>query len=151
MESLMVEKKPMELPGPQERPAADVVIFDGECRFCRRQVGRLAALDWRGQLAYLPLQDERVAERYGDLSREDLMAQMYVVDRHGRRHGGADALRYLSRHLPALWIAAPLLHLPGTRGLWSWLYHQVAKRRYLFGKVESCDSGACAVHFGPKK
>ena len=73
------------------------------------------------------------------------MDQMYVVDQQGRRHGGADAVRYLSRRLPLLWIAAPILHLPGTANLWRWLYRQVAKRRYkLAGK--SCEDDACSVH-----
>ena len=74
------------------------------------------------------------------------MEQMYVVDQAGRRHGGADAVRYLTRRLPTLWLAAPLLHLPGTARLWRWLYQQVAKRRYkLAGK--SCDDDSCSVHF----
>ena len=29
------------LPTPAERPLADVVIFDGNCRFCRRQIATL--------------------------------------------------------------------------------------------------------------
>ncbi len=75
-----------------------------------------------------------------------MMEQMYVVDQAGRRHGGADAVRYLTRRLPTLWLAAPLLHLPGTARLWRWLYQQVAKRRYkLAGK--SCDDDSCSVHF----
>ena len=73
------------------------------------------------------------------------MPQMYVIDRSGRRHGGADAVRYLSRRLPLLWPVAPILHIPGTAGLWRWGYNQVAKRRYkLAGKT--CDNDACELH-----
>lgn len=136
-----------QLPDPDQRAQADLVIFDGECKFCRTQVGRLAKLDWWQQLAFLPLQDPRVTERYKGLTREDLMAQMYVIEPGGARHGGADALRYLSRQIPALWPLAPLLHLPGTAPVWHWLYHQVAKRRYLFGRVQTCENGVCQVHF----
>jgi predicted DCC family thiol-disulfide oxidoreductase YuxK len=134
------------LPDPDSLSDADVVIYDGHCNFCRAQVKNLHRLDLSGnRLAFLSLHDARVADRYPELSHDELMDQMYVVDRQGGRHGGADAVRYLTRRLPVLWIAAPLLHLPGTANLWRWLYKQVAKRRYqLAGK--SCDDGACSVH-----
>jgi predicted DCC family thiol-disulfide oxidoreductase YuxK len=74
------------------------------------------------------------------------MEQMYVVDRAGRRHGGADAVRYLSRRLPLLWPVMPILHIPGTAGLWRWAYRQVAKRRYRISG-RSCDQDACSIHF----
>ena len=146
------------LPGPEDLPGADVVIYDGHCNFCFSQVKNLRRLDCcGGRLAFLSLHDERVAERYPDLTHDQLMAQMYVIDQRGRRHGGADAVRYLSRRLPLLWSVAPLLHLPGTASLWRMLYFQVAKHRYkLAGKKSTdskssesaCSNDACAVHFG---
>ena len=140
------------LPDPAERPDADVVIYDGKCNFCIGQVKNLMRFDCCGErLSFLSLHDPRVAERYPDLSYDDLMAQMYVIDGSGRRHGGADAVRYLTRRLRLLWPAAPILHLPGSAGLWRWLYRQVAKQRYkLAGKKtggEVCEGDACAVHF----
>ena len=135
------------LPDPDENPDADVVIYDGQCNFCTSQVSNLRRLDWGGsRLTYLSLHDKRVAERYPDLKYDDLMKQMYVVDRDGGRHGGADAVRYLTRRLPTIWIAAPILHIPGSAGLWRWMYNQVAKRRYkIAGK--SCENDACEIHF----
>lgn len=133
------------LPAPLERPESDVVLFDGECRFCQAQVRRLAQCDWRGRLSFLSLHDPSVNERYPDLTHDMLMEEMYVVDQRGRRHAGAASLRYLSRHLPPLWLIAPLLHLPFSLPVWKWLYRQVAKRRYrLAGR--NCDGDACAVH-----
>ncbi len=136
------------LPDPDGVTDTDVVIYDGECNFCRSQVNRLRSFDWFGpRLSYLSLHDPRVAERYPDLSYDQLMAQMYVVDRQGNAYGGSDAVRYLTRRLPLLWPAMPILHLPGTAGLWRWGYHQVAKRRYaISGRTHHCDSDACAVH-----
>ena len=139
------------LPDPTERPAADVVIYDGNCNFCIGQVRNLRRFDCcGGRLSFLSLHDPRVADRYPDLSHQDLMDQMYVIDGSGKRHGGADAVKYLSRRLPLLWPAAPILHLPGSARLWRWMYRQVAKRRYrLAGKKHgsACDGDACAVHF----
>lgn len=123
------------------------MIYDGQCNFCRAQVERLHRLDCCGnRLAFLSLHDPRVAQRYPDLSHAALMEQMFVVDRKGRRHGGADAVRYLSRRLPTLWVAAPFLHLPFSAPLWRWGYRQIAKRRYkLAGKT--CENDACKIHF----
>ncbi|NNE00398.1 MAG: DUF393 domain-containing protein [Pirellulaceae bacterium] len=134
-----------ELPDPDAVSDADVVIYDGQCNFCRSQVRKLHRLDWFGtRLSFLSLHDPRTKERYPDLTHEQLMEQMYVIDGQGRRHGGADAVRYLTRRLPTLWLAAPALHLPGTASLWRWLYRQVAKRRYkLAGKT--CDNDACNI------
>jgi len=134
------------LPGPDQRPTADVVVFDGQCRICRRQIGWLARCDPGGRLAYLSLHDAETARRYPDLSHDELMRQMVVVDARGRRHGGAAAVRYLSRRLPRLWWLAPLMHFPLSLPLWQWLYRQVASRRYLLGRIESCEEGTCHLH-----
>jgi predicted DCC family thiol-disulfide oxidoreductase YuxK len=155
---------------PDDNRQADVVIYDGKCQFCQSQVARLERLDRAfpardglPRLAFLSLHDARVASRYPELSFEQLMEQMYVIERGQANsngiHGGADAVRYLSRRLPILWPVAPLLHLPGTARLWRWAYHQVAKRRYRWNRDRAgtsntsgaCKDDACAVHFGEHK
>lgn len=137
---------PASLPSPDERPDADVVIYDGHCRICTAQIRRLAAWDWGARLSYMSLHDPRVPQNYPDLTHDALMKEMYVIDGTGHRHAGALALRYVSRRLPTLWWLAPILHLPGTLPLWSWLYRQVANRRYRFGKVADCNGGTCHLH-----
>src|SRR5262245_8943422 len=106
------------LPSPHDRPDADVVLFDGNCRICTAQIRKLSWGDCHGQLAYLSLHDPEAARRDPDLSHDMLMEQMYVVDRQGRRHGAAAAIRYLSRRLRRLWWLAPVLHIPGSLPLW---------------------------------
>ena len=135
-----------QLPDPDQHPGTDVVIYDGQCNFCTAGVKRVRQLDCcTGRLSFLSLHDPRVAERYPDLSHDQLMEEMYVVDTSGRKFGGADAVKYLSRRLPTLWLTAPILHIPGTANLWRWLYKQVAKRRYkIAGK--NCENDVCSVH-----
>jgi len=135
------------LPSPVDRPRTDVVLYDGHCRICRGQIERLSRWDRRGRLSYLSLHDPLVAQRYPDLTHARLMREMVVVDRGGRYHGGAEALRYLSRRLPLLRWLAPLLYLPGTLPLWRFLYRQVASRRYRLGTIDSaCADGSCHLH-----
>jgi predicted DCC family thiol-disulfide oxidoreductase YuxK len=138
---------PTRLVDPDERPAGEVVIYDGHCRFCTAQVKRLARWDRGGRLAFLSLHDPRVSQRYPDLTSDALMDQMYLITRDGTRLGGAAALRYLSRHLPRLWWLAPALHVPGLLPFWQWCYRQVARRRYRLGGTQACDDDACHVHF----
>jgi predicted DCC family thiol-disulfide oxidoreductase YuxK len=123
----------------------DVVLYDGECNFCIRQIEHLRRLDGKNRLRFVSLHDPQVMLDYPDLSRQELMDQMWVVDSKGGRHGGAAALRYLSLVLPLLWPLAPLLHLPGTMPIWSWLYRQVANRRYRIAG-RNCDEGTCSLH-----
>ncbi len=135
-----------QLPSPHDRPQADVVIFDGKCKFCSGQVRRLAKWDRAGRLSFQSLHDPEVLKNYPDLTHDMLMEQMYVVDQAGHRYGGAAAFRYLTRRLPLLWALAPVMHIPFSLPLWQWCYRQVAKRRYMMGKVE-CDGDTCDVHF----
>ncbi len=144
-------KTEVKLPAPSERPEADVVIYDGDCRICTAQIRKLAWWDCQGKLSYLSLHDPEVARRFPDLTHEMLMEQMYVVDRRGNRYGGAAAVRYLSRRLRRLWWLAPILYIPFSLPLWQWLYRQVATRRYRFGTVEGCDNSACQLHRLPPK
>ena len=135
------------LPGINDLPDADVVIFDGQCNFCISQVKNLNR--WAGnRLAFLSLHDPIVAERYPELSHDMLMKQMYVVTPDGDYFAGAAAIKYLSRKLPWLWALAPIMHIPMTLPLWQWAYDQIAKRRYrIAGRNSDCTSGSCEVHF----
>ena len=102
----------------------------------------------------MSLHDPEVAERYPDLTYDQMMKQMYIINQAGDRFGGAAAIRYLTRRLPKLWLAAPLTHIPFTLPIQQWCYDQVAKRRYKIANkdgMEDCDDGTCAVHFGEKK
>lgn len=140
-------------PTPADRPQADVVLFDGQCNFCCRQMERLQWWDGGAQLAYLSIHDPTVAQRWPDLSHQRLLREMCVVeqpagqDTSAPRYWGADAVRYLSRRLPRLRWLAPLLRVPGMMLLARPAYRLVARNRYLIGgKRVECDSDACALH-----
>ena len=134
------------LPTPHERPQADVVIYDGDCRICTAQVSKLPWWDCQGKLAYLSLHDPEVAERWPDLPHERLMQEMCIVDTDGNRHWGPAAIRYLTLRLRRLWLAIPLAFFPGSMLLWGPLYRWVARNRYRLSGTENCDSEACDLH-----
>ena len=127
------------------RPTRDTVLYDGMCRFCVSQIGTLRRLDRRGRLEFVSLHDDRVAREFPELTHDMLLEQMFVVAPSGSAYGGAEALRYLSRLLPALWLAAPLLHLPGSLPLWQAGYRFVARNRYRIAG-RGCTDGSCSIH-----
>jgi predicted DCC family thiol-disulfide oxidoreductase YuxK len=97
----------------------------------------------------MSLHDAEVAPRWPDLSREQLMQQLYVVDQQGKYYAGAAALRHLTGRLPALWLLSPLMHIPGSLPLWQRLYAWVARRRYRLSGSSGCDSNeSCQFHRG---
>ncbi len=138
-----------DLQHPAEQSDSDIVIFDGNCKFCHQQVQRLKRWDSKGQLSFVSLHDPYVAEHFPDLTHDQMMEQLYVVNTSGLRLGGAAAIRYLSRKLPRMWWLMPWLHIPFSLPIWQWGYKQVAKRRYKISQKmdASCDDGSCEIHF----
>ncbi|MFM7205193.1 MAG: thiol-disulfide oxidoreductase DCC family protein [Planctomycetaceae bacterium] len=124
-------------------PVRDTVLYDGECRFCRGQIAILQRLDLTGRLRFTSLHDPGVPRDFPELSRDELMTEMVVVDTRGRTWRGPSAVRYLSRRLIALWPLALPLHLPGSMPLWRWLYGIVARNRYRISG--GCDGGTCRL------
>ena len=139
----------LDLPSPKDFPSRHVVIFDGECSFCKSQVNRLHRWDRRNRLCFVSLHDAFVSESYPDLDHEVLMKQMFVVTPSGKRLGGARALRHLTRLIPRLWPIMPMLHIPFTLPIWQWAYSQIAKRRYRISQKmgNGCESESCKIHF----
>lgn len=129
-------------------PGQDTVLYDGECRFCRSQVAMLRRLDLGRRFTFRSLHDPSVAADFPEISHDDLLSQMYVVDTVGAARGGVDAVRYLSRKLVPLWPLAVLLHVPGSMPLWTACYRFIARNRYrIAGRWGggSCDNGTCRI------
>lgn len=130
------------LPDPNDYPEASVVIYDGHCQFCSRQVRRLARLDGKNRLSFLSLHDPRIESDFPALSHDELMEAMHLVEPSGEIHRGAAAFRLMTRRLPRLWILVPLMHLPFSLPLWQAIYRFIARRRYRM----NCDEESCQTH-----
>ncbi len=139
------------LPDPEDRPQADLMIYDGQCRICTASIRGLNRWDWGKRLAFLSLHDPRVRELCPDLSHDDLMREIYLLDPSGRRYGGVRALRIAARKVPVLWPIVPFLYIPGSLPIWAAAYRVFARWRYRFGRRDACEDGTCAVHFGEPK
>ena len=134
------------LPTPTDRPDAHTVIYDGKCGFCQYQMRRLDRWDKDGQLAYVSLYDPQVAKRWPDLSKDDLLRQICLVSKDGRRFHGADAFRYIASELRALWPISLAMRIPFSMPVWRFFYRQFAKQRYWLSERYACKDGSCDVH-----
>ena len=85
------------LPDPNDYPEASVVIYDGQCQFCSRQVRRLAHLDGKNRLSIISLHDPGIESDFPALSHDELMEAMHLVEPSGKIHRGAAAFRLMTR------------------------------------------------------
>jgi predicted DCC family thiol-disulfide oxidoreductase YuxK len=125
-------------------PARVIVLFDGQCAFCRKAVSLLRRLDWLGRFDCRDARDVANLPPSGDpLDPQRLLEEMHVVTPDRKRaYAGYRAVRWIAWRLPLLWPLAPFLHLPGAVWLGSKLYRWIARNRF---KLVPCRHGVCTV------
>jgi predicted DCC family thiol-disulfide oxidoreductase YuxK len=103
-------------PGPRTPGAGRwVVLYDGECGFCKWLLAGFLRWDRGGRLVPMALQCAQADALLGDLEREQRLASWHLVSPAGERRSGAAALPALLRLLPAGALpAAAFALLPGV-------------------------------------
>lgn len=127
---------------------SDVLLYDGECRFCRAQVARLS--HWVGVgLVPTPLQQQGVLAALG-IPHEEAMRAMQLITTDGRICEGVEAVVVALRRRPIWGRLVRIYYVPGLRQLADLGYRLIARYRYyLMGRAidaGQCPDGACAVH-----
>lgn len=113
-------------------PAKPVLIFDGDCGFCLRWIGRWRR--WVGdRLDYVPI--EEAVRRFPSLWSQDLHGAIRLIDTEGVVHVGMDAL-CLSLAVKGRWYwKIPLWvyqTIPGAAFFGERIYHFIARNRHRF-------------------
>ncbi len=129
-----------------------LLIFDGQCVLCLRAVETLRSLPCEAEIDMVPLQQNPLPALPCKLTREQLQAEIHVIETDGTVFKGADALIRILRTVPSLRWLEPMYRVPGLRPAASFFYKWIAKHRYrLFGKMEDgCENSSCRLH-SPKK
>lgn len=117
------------------RPAKPLMIYDGDCNFCKFWVNR-----WQrstgGRVDYMQSQEPLVAERFPELPRERFENSVQFIETDGRVYAGAEAV---FRSLGYSWIRGWPLWLyqkvPGVAALTEWGYRFVARHRTGFSRL----------------
>jgi lipase maturation factor 1 len=118
-----------------------VLLYDGECAFCREWVSRLQRWDRHHAIEFLPSRDRANLDWLPPLSDAALDRAMHLVLPDGRIFPGARALPALLPLLPAGTVPALLLRLPGAQPVADRVYAWIASRRHRLG----CGSGKCGI------
>lgn len=131
-----------------------VVVYDGECRFCRWSVARIQRLDRGGQFEYLPRQAPDAEERFPVLKRSDFNTGLRLVEADPEVvHVGADGVYQIYRRLPPMHRVAWLYRVPVLTWIFRLGYAIVARNRHRFGRVPpgmACDD-VCDLSYGERR
>lgn len=106
-----------------------VALYDGQCGLCLRSMFTLSLFDWLKRVTWKDLHDKAVQKKEAaDLKPAALKREMHVLI--GKDvYKGFFAFRALCGHLPALWILAPFLYLPGVPWIGTRVYAVISARR----------------------
>ena len=108
-------------------PERALLIFDGDCAFCRRWVAR-----WQrvvgDRVEPVPSQRDDLAVRFPELTRAQLDSAVHFIEPDGRVTRGAEAV---FRSLAGVWRWPLWLyeHLPGCAAFSEFTYRFVARHR----------------------
>lgn len=111
----------------ENAPAKPLVIFDGDCHFCRRWIERWKELT-AGAVDYAPFQE--VAGRFPEIPPEAFAEALHFIDNDGAVYRGAEAvfrsLGTLRRGRALVWGYE---HLPGFAPITEAAYRVIARNR----------------------
>ncbi len=127
-----------------QNQAKPVVVYDGECSFCLRQVERIKQRDRSAQLEYVPRQSPGLDKRFPRLADSEFSSGMRLITPGGEILVGADALYRIVRLLPVWGNIAWIYRLPGVNTLARMAYRWIAANRHRLGRssVETSRSAA---------
>jgi predicted DCC family thiol-disulfide oxidoreductase YuxK len=110
-----------------------LVLYDGECGFCRASLGWLLRWDRRGRLEPVALQSARAADILAELSEEERMDSWHLVSPDGERWSAGAAAPQLLRLLPGGRVPARVLD--AAPGITERAYRFAARHRGSLGRA----------------
>jgi predicted DCC family thiol-disulfide oxidoreductase YuxK len=110
-----------------------IVLYDGDCGFCRWSLAQLLALDRRRRLRPVALETPAAAALLADLTPDQRAASWHLIAPDGRRWSAGAAGPPLLRLLPG--GGGPAWALAAAPALTDRVYRWVAEHRSLLGRA----------------
>lgn len=122
-------------------PAKPLLVFDGDCQFCRRWIAR-----WQeatgDAVDYLPFQDESVTGRFPEIPRADFEEAVHLILADGSVLRGAEAVfRSLAEGGRHRWLWRLYRKFSAFADVSELVYEEVALHRTGLSKVDRVFSG----------
>ena len=112
-----------------------IVLYDADCGFCRRSVEWALRRDYYRRLTATPIQSRMGEFLLGDLTPEQRLREVHVINDDGRRSSGGAAVKDVLRTLPSTRGLARVVSV--SPRLTQIGYRFVADHRGLFGRLRS--------------
>ncbi|QNN22027.1 DUF393 domain-containing protein [Planctomycetales bacterium ZRK34] len=125
-----------------DQPARPIVVYDGECPYCRRQVGKMQRRDDDGVFDYVPRQTEGLEQRFPKLAEGDFNTGLRLIEPGGEIFVAGDAVYHIARRLRGWRNWAWLYQVPGLKQLFRAVYAQIARNRQ---KLGPCTDDQCNI------
>ena len=112
------------------------LVWDDECRFCRRWVDRISRIDWLGRIRWIgasevPDTPEELTKGWSPTVVEDSIWVKGIGS--PASYTGFYAFRRLAWAIPLAWPFLPIVYLPFVPGIGQQIYAWIAKNRHQFG------------------
>ncbi len=114
------------------------LVYDGDCRFCRRSADLVVSWNRGGVVEVVPYQRAGVAQRFPWIPDAAYREAMQLVGPGGETWSGAAAVERLVKVLPGGRPLGCLFALPLARPLARAGYRLVARNRYRLGCSSHC-------------
>lgn len=106
------------------------VVYDGNCKLCRRTIATLSVFDILGRITFVNALDDQALTAHNLLW---LDSQALLVDMHAvvqtKYWKGFKAYRVLAARIPILWPILPLLYVWPIPEISNYIYRRVADSR----------------------
>jgi predicted DCC family thiol-disulfide oxidoreductase YuxK len=133
-------------------PGERIVLYDGNCVFCRGQLKNLVRLARPGAIEPTDFQQPGALDRFPGVTHAACMQAMQLVTPDGRVYSAFEAaVRAVATRRP-IGLIAYFYYVPGLRILFDAAYAIIAAQRYRiagrqFAAGACAEGDACAVHF----
>lgn len=110
---------------------APLLIYDGDCGFCKRWIARWQKLTG-GRVIYRPFQE--VEALFPEIPHEAFARSVQMVERDGRVISGADAVFQVLHYARPEPFILGCSRVPGSMPIARWAYRFVARYRSFFSR-----------------
>ncbi len=122
-------------------PLKPLLVFDGDCQFCRRWIAR-----WKHAVGdavdFLPFQDETVTGRFPEIPRQDFEEAVHLILPDGSVCRGAEAVfGSLAEGGRQRWLLRFYRKMPTFADMSELLYEEVALHRTALSKLDRIYAG----------
>lgn len=112
------------------QPAGPLVLYDGACPLCAREIAHYRGIDTAGRLRWIDVADAAVPLADYGLTRQQALQELHVMDTAGHWQRGIDAFVLIWSSLPAYRWVARLVVATGLRRPLAFAYRRFARWRY---------------------